>query len=272
MVVQSEISALPVQCHNYNENVSNVKRRYRYLAMSLPYQRTCSLILHGPGPAAVVSVFINDSLRAVSGVKHVLLAPWEMTLLALSSGCLLGECIWTALQSVIEGRPTQIPVQPTTPEEPAWLGRLRPIHSFCEFNVSFILDRDWTAMTTMKQQSNSVVLSLFLFDPACDCQWTTVSGLPIDKPIQIIYFLKSGHRHYFVMRTANHLALAAILLQWSGFCSPYSNIQMNFLLVQFPLTFSNVYSRNDHTIYFGTALSKIGHVEWSSSGRVLEWQ
>lgn len=138
------ISTMPVQCHNYNENMSNVKQWYRYLAMSLPHQRTCSLILHGPGPA-VVSVFINNSLQAVSGVKHVLLAPWEMTLLALSLGRLLGEYIWTALQSIIEGRPTQIPVQPATPEEPASMGRLRSIHSFCEFNISFILDMDWTA-------------------------------------------------------------------------------------------------------------------------------
>lgn len=115
--------------------------------MSLPHHRTYSLILHGSGPA-VVSVFMNNSLQAVSGVKHVLLVPWEITLLALSLGRLLGKYIWTALQSIIEGRPTQIPVQPPSLEEPAWMGRLRSIHSFCEFNILFFIDMDWEAFTS----------------------------------------------------------------------------------------------------------------------------
>lgn len=109
--------------------------------------RKYSLILHGSG-LAVVSVFTSSSLQAVSGVKHMLLAPWKITFLALSLGWLLGKYIWTALQSIIEGRPTQVPVQPPSPEESAWMGRLRSIHPLCKFSISFFLDMNLEEFTS----------------------------------------------------------------------------------------------------------------------------
>lgn len=100
------------------------------------YHRSYFATLHRSAPV-VLSVFINSSVEAVSGAKRALLAPWVVTLLALSSGRLLGKYLWTALQSNSEGRPTQIPVQPPSPEEQAWMGRLRSSHSSGRFNLMF---------------------------------------------------------------------------------------------------------------------------------------
>lgn len=71
----------------------------------------------------------------------------------------------------------------------------------------------------MKQQSYSVVLSLFLFDPASDCHWTTVVFLLINlfKSFTSLNEV-TGITGFFdwlwqyLATSADHLALAANLL------------------------------------------------------------
>lgn len=162
--------------------------------VSLPHHRIYLVNLHSWAPA-VMNILINNSLQALTGAKHVLLAPWEITLLALSAGRLLRKYIRTTLQSSIEGHSIQIPVQPPPPEEQAWMGGLRSIHSPSKFNHFFFSVMDLETFTSWHPKSswhlnNEAVLSVYCVDSASGFHWAMVVFLHVILRFSLVNLFK----------------------------------------------------------------------------------
>lgn len=124
-------------------------------------------------------------------------------------GGLHRQHIWTSLQPNTQGSPTQVPVQPCSPETQAWMGRLRSIHQFCEFIVLFLFKPD--PYRIKRQRSHSLDenwgLSRVTIDVGCSC-WSG-SFFEHTKPMilgtcdtpQIIYRLEKQSEWYTIKKT-----------------------------------------------------------------------